>query len=76
MEIRKASEAVGSGMPTAAQMEAINAQAKGKLKPEDVYVFSVRLCDDQPDRDMERFDTLALPALAKLFIGKTGIMDH
>ena len=76
MEIRKAAEAAGGGVPTAVQLEAINAQAKGKLKPEDVYVFSVRLCDDQPDRDMERFDTLALPALAKLFIGKTGIVDH
>ena len=76
MEIRKAAEAASGGVPTAVQLEAINAQAKGKLKPEDVYVFSVRLCDDQPDRDMERFDTLALPALAKLFIGKTGIVDH
>ena len=76
MEIKKAAEAAGSGLATAAQMEAINAQAKGKLKAEDVYVFSVRLCDDQVDRDMERFDTAALPALAKLFIGKTGIVDH
>ena len=76
MEIKKAAEALGAGMPTAVQLEAINAQAKGKMKAEDVYVFSVRLCDDQPDRDMERFDTLALPALAKLFIGKTGIVDH
>ena len=28
------------------------------------------------DRDGERFDTAALPGLAKLFIGKTGIVDH
>jgi hypothetical protein len=28
------------------------------------------------DRDGERFDTAALPALAKMFIGKTGIVDH
>jgi hypothetical protein len=63
-------------VPTAAQLEAINAQAKGKLTAEQVYVFSLRLCDDQVDRDMERFDTGALPALAKLFIGKTGIVDH
>lgn len=41
-----------------------------------MYVFSLRLCDDQVDRDFERFDTAALPALAKLFIGKTGIVDH
>ncbi|MBQ9762298.1 MAG: hypothetical protein IJV82_04385 [Oscillospiraceae bacterium] len=36
----------------------------------------MRLCDDQVDRDGERFDTAALPGLAKLFIGKTGIVDH
>ena len=76
MEIKKAAEAVASGVPTAAQLEAINARAKGTLTAEDVYVFSVRLCDDQVDRDFERFDTQALPALAKLFIGKTGIVDH
>jgi hypothetical protein len=76
MEIKKATEAVNGGAPTAAQLDAINAQAKGKLAAEQVYVFSLRLCDDQVDRDLERFDTAALPALAKLFIGKTGIVDH
>lgn len=76
MEIKKAAEAVSSGVPTAVQLDAINAQAKGKLTAEQVYVFSLRLCDDQIDRDAERFDTAALPALAKLFIGKTGIVDH
>lgn len=76
MEIRKETKVGGSGVPTAAQLDAINAQAKGKLTAEQVYVFSLRLCDDQVDRDMERFDTAALPALAKLFIGKTGIVDH
>ena len=50
--------------------------AKGKMTAEQVYVFSLRLCDDQIDRDLERFDTAALPALAKMFIGKTGIIDH
>ena len=76
MEIKKATEAMGSGVPTAAQLEVINAQAKGTMTAEQLYVFSLRLCDDQIDRDMERFDTAALPALAKLFIGKTGIIDH
>ena len=76
MEIRKESHVEVSGTPTAAQLEAINAQAKGKLTAEQVYVFSLRLCDDQVDRDLERFDTAALPELAKLFIGKTGIVDH
>ena len=76
MEIKKATEAVSSGVPNAIQLEAINAQAKAELKAEQVYVFSLRLCDDAVDRDWERFDTAALPGLAKLFIGKTGIVDH
>ena len=76
MEIKKAAEAVGSGVPTAVQLDAINALAKAQLKAEQVYVFSLRLCDDQPDRDWERFDAAALPGLAKLFLGKTGIVDH
>ena len=76
MQIRKAAEAVNSGMPTGVQLEAINAQAKAQLTAEQVYVFSLRLCDDQVDRDFERFDTAALGVLAKLFIGKTGVVDH
>ncbi len=76
MQIKKATEVVGSGTPTAVQLEAINAQAKARLNAEQVYVFSLRLCDDQMDRDFERFDTGALGALAKLFIGKTGVVDH
>ncbi len=76
MEIKKQTEVKGSGIPTAVQLESINAQAKAKLTAEQIYVFSVRLCDDQVDRDGERFDTGALPALANMFIGKTGIVDH
>ncbi len=76
MEIKKETEVVVSGTPTAAQLMAINAQAKAELTAEQVYVFSLRLCDDQVDRDLERFDTAALPVLARLFIGKTGVVDH
>lgn len=76
MQIKKGTEAVSSGAPTAAQLEAINAQAKARLSGEQVYVFSLRLCDDQVDRDHERFDDTALPGLARLFLGKTGILDH
>ena len=76
MKVQKGAEAVSSGIPTAVQLDAINAQAKAQLTEEQVYVFSVKLCDDQVDRDGERFDTAALPELARLFIGKTGIVDH
>lgn len=76
MEIKKETAVGSGGVPTAVQLEAINAQAKGTLTEEQVYVLCLRLCDDQVDRDAERFDTAALPVLAKLFIGKTGIVDH
>ena len=76
MNIKKETEVLSSGVPTGVQLEAINAQAKAEMTAEQVYVFSLRLCDDQVDRDYERFDTEALPGLAKLFIGKTGIVDH
>ena len=76
MEIKKATEVKTGGVPTAVQLGAINALAKAELTEEQVYVFSLRLCDDQIDRDGERFDTEALPALAKMFVGKTGIVDH
>ena len=76
MEIRKETQVGAKGVPNEAQLAAINAQAKAELTAEQVYVFSLRLCDDQVDRDFERFDTGALPGLAKLFIGKTGICDH
>ena len=76
MQIRKEAQAVSNGVPTAVQLEAINALAKAQMSAEQVYVFSLRLCDDQVDRDFERFDAAALPGLAKLFIGRTGIVDH
>ena len=76
MDIHKEAQTVGSGVPTAAQLEKINALAKARLEEGQVYVFSLRLCDDQVDRDWERFDPAALPELARLFLGKTGIVDH
>lgn len=76
MEIKKAGSLAGSGTPSDAQMEKINRFSKTPLTREQVYVFSVHLCDDAVDRDFEQFSTQALPRLAELFVGKTGICDH
>ena len=76
MKTTKACALAAGGTPTPEQLEKINRQSKAELTAEQVYCFSVRLCDDRPDRDNERFDTAALPVLAELFIGKTGICDH
>ena len=49
---------------------------RNELKPEDVYCFSVTLCDNEIDRDMEQISDEALHKLAELYVGKTGIFDH
>ena len=67
---------MNAGAPDGGQLEKINRYARTPMRAEDVYCFSVRLCDNEVDRDFERFDSAALPGLAKLFIGKTGIVDH
>ena len=41
-----------------------------------MYVFSVHLCDNEVDRDFERFDTEALETLGDLFLGRSGVFDH
>lgn len=46
------------------------------MKAEEIYVFPLVLCDNEIDRDGERFSAEALHSLAKLFLGKTGVFDH
>ena len=59
-----------------AEMAAINAMSRKTLAPEEVYAFAVRLCDNQVDRDGERFPPETLEELAPLFVGKSGLFDH
>ena len=39
-------------------------------------MFSVVLCNNDVDRDHEKFTRQALEKLGALFVGKTGIFDH
>lgn len=57
-------------------MEKINVHSVGKLSAEQVYCFRVLLCDNEVDRDNERFSRESLDKLAELFVGRTGIFDH
>lgn len=57
-------------------MAAINAIALEPLEKSDVYTFEVVACDNDIDRDFERFDEKALGQMAELFVGKTVIKDH
>ena len=64
------------GIPTDEDMLLINEHTLKKLEKEDVFTFSVVLCDNDIDRDFERFDENALKSLESLFVGKTGILNH
>ena len=54
----------------------INRQALKELTAAEVFVFRVAACDNQVDRDQERFTEAALARLAELYVGKTVIMDQ
>lgn len=58
------------------QLEKINKFTRREFTADEVYVFTVILCDNDIDRDGERFSDKALEDLSRLFIGKTGIFDH
>lgn len=57
-------------------MEKINRFTRRELKEDEVYCFSVILCDNEIDRDGEKFSVAALKKLAELYVGKTGIWSH
>ena len=61
---------------TGEDLERISRLARRPLKEEEIYAFSVRLCDNEIDRDWERFSPETLKGLAPLFVGKSGIFDH
>ena len=61
---------------TAEDLELINRFTRKKLESEDVFTFNVILCDNEIDRDGERFDTHSLERLKSMFVGITGIFDH
>ena len=50
--------------------------SRRELLPEEIYVFNVDLCNNDVDRDFEKFSVETLGQMAELFVGKTGIFDH
>ena len=76
MKICKEGRALSGGMPDEQELALIQSFARSELSAEEVYTFSVILCDNEVDRDYERFDVETLEELAALFVGKTGISDH
>ena len=64
------------GTPTQAELEQIRRYTRRDFAPEELYVFPAVLCDNQIDRDGERFSRDCLRELAELFVGVTGVFDH
>lgn len=58
------------------EMELVNLHTRRTYSPEEVYRFTVALCDNDVDRDYECFTRSALEKLCELYVGKTGIFDH
>ena len=57
-------------------LEKLNSFTRRTHTLDEVYIFSVILCDNEVDRDFEKFSLNALKSLKELFIGKTGIFEH
>lgn len=75
-KIIKAGQAGAGAAVSPEELAAINRYTLEPLTAEQVFVFAVNACDDQPDRDLEQFSAEALAKLAELFVGKTMIFDH
>lgn len=58
------------------ELEQINRQSLRTLTADEVFTFKLAACNDQVDRDLERFTQRALEGFAKLFVGKPVLRDH
>jgi len=76
MEICKDAVVKGIGTPEPDELALINALARRELGTDEVYTFALRLCDNDVDRDFERFDDGTLDELAPMFVGVSGVFDH
>ena len=66
MEVRKESNGLKNSMVTREELAIINQFTKRALKEDEVYTFAVRLCDNEVDRDGERFPRATLEELMTL----------
>lgn len=64
------------GSPSPEDFEIIKEYVSKDTKPEDVFVYKLKLCDNEVDRDLEQFSNNCLVDIASLFKGKVGVYDH
>ena len=74
--VAKAAEGSGQAPYSPEIMAKVNKFTRRELTADEVYIFPVVMCDNELDRDYERFSVDTLRELAEKFIGKTVICDH
>lgn len=62
--------------PQSGDLEKINSFTRREFDADSLYIFSIELCNNDIDRDYEKFSVEALYQLKDKFVGKTGISDH
>ena len=65
-----------AGSPTKEDIEFISRYCRETPDTNNIYVFTVSLCDNEIDSDYERFSMEALYALKDMFKGVSGIFDY
>ena len=76
MEIRKNLASGAAAVVSEGELAEINRLSQKPLGAGEVYTFALRLCDNEVDREFERFDEGCLRELGPLFVGRSGIFDH
>ena len=76
MEICKDAVVKAIGTPDEDELALINGLSRRELGADEVFTFALRLCDNDVDRDFERFDDETLDELAPMFVGVSGVFDH
>lgn len=58
------------------ELDLINRQSLRELADGEVFTFRMAACDNQVDRDYERFTDATLDGIAPMFVGRPVLMDH
>lgn len=58
------------------ELALIHRQTLREMSADELFVFRLAACDNQVDRDHERFSDEALEKMAELFVGQPVLMDH
>lgn len=70
--VTKEAQAQGKTAPVEEELAIVNQRNGTSLTAEEVYLFTVRLCDNQTDRDQEYFSRKDPGAAGRVICGKDG----